>query len=837
MLAPTARAAEGPSEEPAATAPADEPAADQSGSDIVVTGSRTQRTVADSSVPIDVIGEKALQATGRLNVRDILQQLVPSYNNASGWTGGTGEAVKSASLRGLNSDQTLVLVNGKRRAGHSILFVTARGNLGASPVDLDYIPSSSIGRIEILRDGAAAQYGSDAIAGVINIILKDGGQGGSASLTYGQYLKHDGIDDKVGQNVQFNFDQGFKLGEAGFLRISGNFNKQDYTNRLGPTLPCDPAQRARTCLYPAGDPRELTANRYVGKQGLPKTQTANIGYNGEIALTPGISLYSFGTLTDQNSYNFGIFRPAASLQNLPQVYPNGYLPQFTVNSRAFQAVAGLKGTDLAGWDWDLSTSFARNKARLENNKSLNPSLGPTSPRDIFLGNTLFTEWTSNLDVDRKIDLGLATPLNVAVGLEYRRDHFEQQAGEPASYQIGSYVFPTDPTDPNYSAANAGKRPSGGASGLGGFDPSALGNASRSNVSVYGDLSQKISTAWEIGLAGRYEHYSDVGSTWSGKISSRLQLFKGFALRGSFSNGFRAPSLQQQTYTSLLPNYVLVGTTQNLSIVRYIPSSSRVAQAIGATPLKPERSRDVSVGFVAQPLRALSVTLDAYQIDIDDRILATGQLVSFNPASSFALALAGAGANPTDTFTYFTNAANTRTRGVDVVIDYTQELASAGTVRWSLAGAYNETRIRSLASTPAVLSNSGLALFDRSRIGDLTAAYPKFRATLGANWQWGKVNVNLREGFYSSTVFIDPTTPSRDSRNGSAFITDLDIGYQVTKNVKFTIGANNLFNRYPDQLNAEAQLYYGWWAAKPVYNLTSPYGYNGGFYYARIGLNW
>ncbi|MDB5712941.1 MAG: putative TonB-dependent receptor [Sphingomonadales bacterium] len=831
VLAPVAYAAD------AAPDPAGDAASDQRGDDIIVTGTRVQRTVAESSVPIDVISEKALQATGRLNVRDILQQLVPSYNNASGWTGGTGEAVKSASLRGLNSDQTLILINGKRRAGHSILFVTARGNLGASPVDLDFIPASSISRIEILRDGAAAQYGSDAIAGVINVILKDGGEGGSASVTYGQYLKHDGLDDKVGQNVQFNFDQGFKLGENGFVRVSGNFNKQQYTNRLGPTLTCDATLRAQTCLFPAGDPRELTANRYVGKQGLPKTQTANIGYNGEYALTPDVTLYSFSTVTDQNSYNFGIFRPAASLQNLPSVYPNGYLPQFTVNTRAFQSVAGLKGTVLAGWNWDLSSSYARNKARLENNASLNPSLGPTSPHDIFLGNTLFTEWTTNLDLNRQVDLGLHAPLSLAIGAEYRRDHFEQQAGEPASYQIGNYVFPTNPTDPNYSAANAGKRPSGGASGLGGFDPAALGNMSRSNVSAYVDLSQKITSAWEVGLSGRFEHYTDVGSTWSGKISTRLQLFEGFALRGSFSNGFRAPSLQQQTYTSLLPNYVTQGTAQVLSIVRYIPATSLVAQAIGATPLKPEKSKDISVGFVAQPFRGLNITLDAYQINIRDRILATGQLLSLNASSSFALALTAAGANPTDTFSYFTNAANTRTRGLDLVVDYNQDIGRAGAVRWSVATAYNRTTIRSLAPTPSVLSSSGLVLFDRGRIGDLTQAYPKVRSTLGANWQLGDLNVNLRESFYSSTVFVDPTTPARDSKNGSAFITDLDISYQATKNLRFTIGANNLLNKYPDQLNKAAQTYYGWWAANPVYNLTSPYGYNGGFYYARIGVTW
>lgn len=834
-LASTAHAAADTSAE---AAPADDASYAAAPSDIVVTGSRVQRTVAESPIPIDVIGEKQLQATGRLNIRDILVQLVPSYNNASGWTGGTGEAVKSASLRGLNSDQTLVLVNGKRRAGHSIVFVTARGNLGASPVDLDFLPSSSISRIEILRDGAAAQYGSDAIAGVINILLKDNGEGGSASATYGQYSKHGGNDDKVGQNFQLNFDQGFKLGDDSFIRVSGNFNKQNYTNHLGPTLPCEAANRARTCLYPAGDPRELTADRHRGRQGLPETQTLNIGYNSEIALSDDIRLYSFSTFTDQNSYNFGIYRPPSSLQNLPEIYPEGYLPEFTVNTQAWQAVAGVKGSDLGGWNWDLSTSYARNKAKLYNNNSLNPSLGPTSPRDIFLGNTLFTEWTTNLDLSRQVQTGLfAQPLAFAVGLEYRRSHFEQQAGEPASYVIGDYVFPTDPTDPNYSAANAGKRPSGGASGLGGFDPAALGDKSRSNISAYVDLAQKLTQGWELGIAARYEDYTDVGTRWSGKISTRIEIARGFAIRGSISNGFRAPSLQQQTYTSLLPNYVTRGTQQVLSIVRYIPAASEVARAIGASPLKPEKSLSFTGGVVLQPAPNLNITLDAYQIDIDDRILATGQLISTDPTSPFVQALIGVGADPTDTFTYFTNAADTRTRGIDLVIDWTQDLGGAGKIRWSLASAYNKTKIVNLAATPAVLEDSGLQRFDRGRIGDLTKAYPRNRTTLGANWQSGRFNVNLRESFYSSTWSIDATTPSRDSKNKSAFITDLDISYLLTDNIQLTVGANNLFDKRPTQLNSEAQLYYGWWAANPVRNLTSPYGYNGGFYYARASFNW
>ena len=806
--------------------------------DIVVTGTRTARTVADSSVPIDVVDTKQLQSTGKLNIRDALQEIIPSYYNASGWTGGTGEAVKSASLRGLSSDQTLILVNGKRRHNHAVIFVTARGNLGASPVDLDLIPAASIQRIEVLRDGAAAQYGSDAIAGVINIIQKKGGNDGSASITYGQYLHHDGIPGKTGQQGQLQLDQGFNIGEnGGFIRLSTNVDLHDYTNGLGATAACNPALRAYTCLYAAGDPREATANRYRGRQGLPQGQTYDFGYNAELPLSPDVTLYSFTTYSHQYSQNFGIYRAPSGLQNLPSVYPEGYLPEFKVITDDAQGVIGVRGTT-SDWHWDLSSSYSRVKAKLRNDDGLNPSLGDSSPHNFYLGALVATEWVNNLDVTRDIDTGLfAKPLAVSFGAEYRRDHFEQRAGDPGSYVIGDYVFPTDPTNPDYIAANAGKKPSGGASGLGGFAPTALGHGTRDNVAGYVDLDQQVTSRWDLGIAGRFEHYSDVGNTWSGKISTRYELFRGFALRGSFSNGFRAPSLQQETYQSILPNYVQQGTTQVLSTIRYIPSSSTVAKAIGATPLRPERSRDVSVGFTAQPVSRLNITLDAYQINISHRILATGNLITTNPNSPFAQALVGVGANPVDTYTYFTNAANTRTRGIDFVADYTTNFGAWGKVRWSLSNAYNHTTITSLAPTPAVLSSSGLTVFDRGRIGDLTKAYPKEHVILGGDWQIGKFDLNVRENWYSKTVFVDPTTPNRDSTNKSAFVTDAELTYQVTPRAAFTLGANNLFNKFPSQLNSQAKIYYGWFAQTAVYNLTSPYGYNGGYYYARLTLNW
>ncbi len=820
-------------------------AADYSGSveSVISTGTRAKdRTVANSQVPIDVLTAKDFENSGKLNLRDALQQTIPSYNNASGWTGGTGEAVKSASLRGLNSDQTLVLVNGKRRHGHAVVFVTARGNLGSSPVDLDLIPASAIDHVEVLRDGASSQYGSDAIAGVLNIILKKGADSNEASITYGQYVDNPGHDNGYGQSGTITAAQGFDLPNGGSIRFSLGYDNHNYTNALGPTAPCTAATRAQTCLYPAGDPRETTASRYVGKQGLPKGYTASFGYDAELPITSDITFYSYATAAHQYSQNHGIFRPAASLQTLMQIYPDGYLPQFIVSTDDGQLVAGVRGTDFHGWDWDLSTSISDTVAKLHNNHDLNPSLGPTNAQLNFrLGDIVAIESTTNLDVTRTVDTGLfVTPLNLALGFEYRYNQFFQTAGDPGSYVIGNYVFPANPADPNYSAANVGKRPSGGASGLGGFDPSALGRGNRSNTAVYVDLDQNVTSNVDIGLAGRFEHYTDVGDTWSGKVSARYEFLPGYAIRGSLSNGFRAPSLQQTSYSSILPNYTsnpANPTQQILSITRYVPATSPIAKALGATPLKPEKSVDESVGITAQPWEGVNITVDAYQIAIKDRILATGSLNNFVPGSSFRTAVAAAGGNPDDTFSFFTNAADTRTRGIDIVGSYDADYGEYGSVKYSLASALTYQKITRLEPTPAVLANSNLSLFDRGRIGDLTLAYPKNRTTVGVDWSLGDFGVNLRETYYSRTVSVDTLVPARDSVNADAVITDLNLRYALNEHVQFNLGANNLLNKRPSQLNALAQLNYGWWAQNPVYNLTSPYGYNGGFYYARVNFAW
>jgi iron complex outermembrane receptor protein len=822
-------------------------APDQTGDhydEIIVTGTRTSRKVEESPVPIQVLSNAELQETGKLNIRDDLQQLVPSFYNSGGWVGQAGEAVKSASLRGLQGDQVLVLVNGERRHDTSLIFYGAPTNNGASPADLDLIPASAIDHIEILTDGAAAQYGSDALAGVINIILKTGSDGGDASFTYGRYASSpSGPLSAYGGTEQALFDDGVPLGDqGGFLHVSVDLAFHDNTNQLGPATAYNPLYGVTskianyTQLFLPGDPREATANRYVGDQGLPISQTYNFGYNLELPLNDDIKFYSFTTGSHQFAENFGIFRPASSKQNIPSIYPNGFLPQFIVLTDDFQFNAGLKGLDLHGWNWKAGSSISRSDANERDDHSINTSLGPNSPTDFNNGNAVTTEWVNTLDVNRPFDLGyFSHPLSVALGAEYRLDGYDLKPGQIESYEEGPYVFPQGYYFTGHPAA--------GASGLGGFTPNGTPRA-RSNIAGYFDLEQKLTDAWDLGVAGRFEHYSDVGNTESGKVSTRYQIIPELAIRGSISNGFRAPSLQQEYYSSSIPNYIFVNGVGNILGNAYVsPPGSAVAKLFGAQPLKPEKSVDYTVGVVAEPVDGLHVTADLYDIRIDNRIVQSGTITG---ASVNTLLLAN-GLQP-GSVAYYMNGVSTTTAGLDLSADYTTPLNDGwGSVKWSLTSAFNRSYINSLPATPAIVKSLNLSIFPYTSQQQLINGFPKNRTTIGAQWSIGKFGIDLRESRYSGVAYPYQDTIATSAHGGvpvyaennadPKLITDIDITYSVNDQLRVTIGANNLFNTFPSQLSQKAQLEYGWFAQNPVYNEYSPFGYNGGFYYARVSYNW
>jgi len=796
---------------------------------VVTTGARGEaRAVAESLSPIDVIGAEALASAGKQNLREALEALAPSYTETAGFKGQIGLAVSTATLRGLGGTNVLVLVNGKRRHISAAII----SGLGPAGTDLDLIPVSAIERVEILRDGAAAQYGSDAIAGVINVILKRNDSGGSAAVLGGRYMSTVGDQGLYGDTRDVFLNQGLKLGaNGGFASLSLSYVHQDATNVAG-AVPYGSEPGSRSIYFPvngAPDPRETSKSRFRQILGRPRQETLNLAYNAELPVNDKVTLYSFSTVSNRHANGWGTFRTANAQQNIESVYPDGFLPKFIVNDKDYQSTFGVKGTDVAGWDWDLSSSYAHDDANSRNEDTINPTLGPDSPHNFDLGHLIYNEWTSNLDVTRKFATGaFAKPLIVSAGTEYRRTVFKQTPGQYESYADGSWVYPA-------GSPWAGIKPNPGAAGFAGYSPAVSGTYERTNKSVYVDVSQALTAAWDVSGAVRYEKYSDVGSTTSGKLSTRYQLTQSLALRGTVNNGFSAPTLQQKYFTNILGAYSTNSITGALtqSFSRSVPAYDAAAKALGAQPLTPERSNNVSLGLVWQPAADTTISADAYQIKIRDRILLSNTLQSVQVGK----VLTAAGLSANQNVTFYLNAGDTTTRGLDIVVDHVTRLQEYGRIKWTLLANHIKTGVDSIVADPAQLAGTGATLIGRSVIGRLTDAYPKNTIAGSANWTLGDWETNLKVTHYSGVIGRNAVAAARDEYVKPAFIVDASVGYWVRSNLKLTVGANNLFNKRPEQLNDEAVKYYSFPVGRPNYSWFSPYGVDGGYYYARADITW
>ncbi|VWX54601.1 TonB-dependent siderophore receptor [Novosphingobium sp. 9U] len=794
----------------------DEDAGGVGGDAIIVTGTRTtNRTVTESIAPIDVLTRGDLQTSGKQSTRDLLGTLTPSIS-VSNSGAGASFAVKTLSLRGLAGDQVLVLVNGKRRHNTANIFINGTTQNGQSPPDLDLIPSTAIERIEILRDGASAQYGSDAIAGVINIILRDDARFG-ASVLGGATAKGDG------EQGRFQADGGFALG-AGSLHLAADVYSQARTIRGGPFV---------GRLYFPGDPREATADRDVNKPGQPSVSGASFSYDFKMPLGEGAEVYSFGTYGTRHAQSWLTYRQPSSTNNIVEVYPEGYSPNLHLRDEDFQVGAGIRG-EIGGFArYDLSSSYARDKVRFEETTALNASLGPASPTGFYVGSLRSTEWLTNLDLTKEVDFGLVEPLSIAVGAEYREDKFSILAGEPASYIDGGYRSTTGPLANTIRTA--------GSQGVTGFPLSAAGSWKRSNWSAYINLEQKIVTGVEVALAGRHEDYSDFGTTDTGKASLRIEPISGLAFRGTVSTGFRAPTLQQQHYASSSTIGVLLpgATATILAPVRTLPVDDPAAVAWGSAPLKPETSTNYSAGLVFTMVPRLNVTVDAYQIDIDDRILLSGTLTGAASGAgtynALGTLLLNAGLNPVQSGFFFSNAASTRTRGLDVVATYRADLGDAGTATLSLSANFNKTKFTRL-EVPPQLEAIGVQLIDRARQGDFTKGTPRNKQIANLFWSKGGFSANLRATRYGEVTQVAAARAAdgifHDDTIKPKVILDLELSAEVREGVKLSVGANNLLDTYPTILDPVNQGTTGF----ALYNAYSPYGISGGFYYGKLSFS-
>ncbi|WP_404482468.1 TonB-dependent receptor plug domain-containing protein [Novosphingobium sp. BL-52-GroH] len=809
----------------------DAAAAEAEGSAIIVTGARgqTQRSVADSPVPVDVIGPAELKSTGRTGLKEILGNIIPSLTMPALGGGGTSASVRPISIRGLSGDYVLVLVNGKRRHTTSLINNLSRISGGSTPVDIDLIPTSAVGRIEVLRDGAAAQYGSDAISGVINIILDDTATGGDLSLTGGQ------LYSKGGQLAQVAGSYGTRLGDdGGFVRFAVEAKYHDRAKSSGEAIPY---------LYPLvdgqPDPREAGANHVIagGYGRSNRDKIVNTSYNAELPIGDETTLYSFSTLSYRDikdargasvaaATGYGGLANTQGASVLPQIYPGGFQAYRRIKEWDYQAALGIR-TQLGGWDLDLSSTYGKDNVELGAENTLNPSLGPTSPTSFFMGRQKQDLWVNNLDVSREVEVGLAKPLNLAFGVEHRWERFRNEAGEPDSYRDGGYVIPDDGTP--FGDLYAGRSPSPGLVSFTGTSPADATSLSRNNLAAYVDLSTDVTTGWFVGVAGRYEHYSDsAGDTFSAKATTRLELAPGLAIRGGVNTGFRAPSLAQTGFSTTQNTVTVIGEERVLTTSKFLPVNSAAALALGAKPLKPEKSLNFTGGITYEsgPLR---LTVDAYQIRIDDRIVKTEFLgTASNGGSAIAAILQANGVDDVDSAQFFTNAIDTRTRGIDAVAEYTLDTASVGTFRLSAAYSYNKTKILSVIDNPSELSSLNVTLFGRQARRDLVAATPRTKVVLTSNWSSGPVKALVRATRYGKYVESSNVAAS-DRTYGAKWIADAEIGYQLTESLDLAVGANNLFDTYPDKNGAIA------FDGSGAYGSFAPFGLSGGFYYARVGL--
>lgn len=760
---------------------------------IIVTGSRrNDRTISESIVPIDVLSAEDMEKTGQLEVSQVLANLVPSFNYPNATVADGTDHARPAVLRGLAPDHTLVLINGKRRHSGALLNLNGTVGRGSTAVDLNTIPTSAIERIEILRDGAAAQYGSDAIAGVINIILKKN-DGGSINVTYGKHVTTmDGVPElketRVDANGDLEFvtgsdrsrtdgatttlaaDWGTTFGNDGFLHLSIESRDRDATNRSG----FDPREQYARDGDNNLDPRELTFNRYNHRFGKAELKDTAFFYNMGLALNNDVELYSFGSYSQRDGLSGGFYRRAKDSRNIQDIYADGFLPQIASDVKDQSLVVGVNG-EVDEWTWELSANYGKNDFEFQVVNSLNTSMGINSPTEFDDGGLVYDQTLLNFNVTNMLDLGLSNEVFIAMGAEYRSENYQIIAGEEASYLT---VLNNDGTP---VAA-------GGAQVLPGFSPASAVDESRHNIALYIDLDTDLTENLNIALATRYEDYSDFGSNLNAKLAARYEVSEALAFRGAISTGFRAPSLAQTSYKS-------VATVFDNGIPRDVgifPVADSAAKALGAKPLTAEDSLNTTLGFVYEKDN-FNLTVDAYQISIDDRIVLSENL----SGSEVVSILQNVGEVNIKEARYFTNAIDTKTKGVDVVATYDLDLSNNGDLRLSAALNINETEVTHLKDNPSELSVLGddYVFFARREIARFEDGTPKNKLNLAATWTRDNWQVNLRATRYGE-VIDSSSTAEGDEVLDANWITDVDVSYTITGNLKLSLGANNLFDEYP-----------------------------------------
>jgi iron complex outermembrane receptor protein len=838
------------------TAPQEQAVEEATGADaIIVTGTRrTDRTVADSTVPVDVISGDDLLNNGSTETNKLLNQLVPSFNFPQpSLTDGT-DSLRPATLRGLAPDQVLVLINGKRRHQSALVNLNGSVGRGSTAVDLNTIPPLAIERIEVLRDGAASQYGSDAIAGVINVQLKKG-IGGRAQASFGKYITEmedvgqvdsvsltTGLSDnptitytgqdrkrRDGDTYTFASNFGLPLGDSGYLNLTAEYKDRSPTNRSGPDI--------RRNYFSTGDPREATFNRYSHRYGDGVSKDLNFFLNAGYEFSDTAEFYTFGSYGVRDGNGAGFYRRsldarnrdfAASTTTFIPIYADGFLPLIASTIVDISAAAGLRGA-MSGWDYDLSVVYGSNRLDYTIENTVNTSLGGTASARRFDSGGLRSGQTSvNLDLRRDLDIGIGQSVSLAFGGEYRNENYKIVAGELQSYINGP--FSAAP----FNAA-------GGAQVFPGFRPANATDVSRDSFAGYVELDADLTDGLTVQLAGRYEHFSDFGDTINGKAAARFEVIDGVALRGSVSTGFRAPSLAQQSFATTSTNNVGGALIE----IGTFPVSSPVAIALGAQPLEPEKSLNFGAGVTFTPFSGLSITADYYNIRIKDRITLTENLQG---ADVLAL-LTSAGVTGVSSARFFINGIDTKTTGLDVVASYRVPEFGLGKFRLSVGYNLNDTKI----TDRRVFSGfTAQRLFARQESFRLTDGQPKNKLNASLDWDYDNFGMTLRTNRYGEVFLPSGFSTAANNNNialapgdvpGDIFlspkwVTDLEFRFKPVESISIAFGANNLLDVYPDRLpfGTVDGVNYGFNNSFLPYSSQSPFGFSGRFVYGRVSVD-
>ncbi|MFI5171034.1 MAG: TonB-dependent receptor domain-containing protein [Chitinophagales bacterium] len=760
-------------------------------SGVEVVGTRSLgRSSTESMSPIDLIDVDAVTAAnGQLDVNQLLQYTAPSFNSTRQSGADGADHIDPATLRGLGPDQTLVLVNGKRYHQSSLINIFGTRGRGNTGTDLNTIPAAAIERIEILRDGASAQYGSDAIAGVINIVLKDNVDEFTGNVNTGAYKAQDNFDQGSydGENLQLNGNYGFNIGETGFINVTSDYHFRGHTNRAEFT----------------GDfPDNIDVRNQYGDS---QVKDFSSWFNMRLPIGQSTHFYAFGGFNNRDVEAYAYTRSRDSERNIEAIYPKGFDPIIAsvVNDRSLST--GIRG-ELNGWDVDFNNSYGMNKMHYYGRHTLNASLGTASPTEFDDGGFSLSQNITSLDFS-KYFTGVLEGLNVAYGAEYRIDNYQIFAGEEASWQNYGGIFISD--------GDTIARPSG-AQGFPGFQPKDETNEFRTNIGVYIDAEIELIENLAVDVALRFEDYSDFGNTLTGKFAARYDINEKYAVRGSVGTGFRAPSLPQVYFSSTYTN-VENGVIFDEVIA---DNHSVIARELGIPALTEENSLNAGFGIAAKPVKSLSITLDAYYVTITDRIVLTDGFGTDDDVIGSTLEELNVGFAK-----FFTNAVDTKTTGFDAIISYKFYLQNKNTLAFTYAGNFNNMEV-SEVHTNELLAGKEENYFSMREQLLLIASAPPSKMHFNVEYATNKFNANLRVNNFGEITLIN--------YSGNEYIytakttLDASVGYDITSNLHLTIGAANLLNTYPDPQDPYETETGGAWDAVQM-------GFNGMFAFAKLGF--